>query len=77
MSEAPMYRGMDNEPVYEWEVSDMFRDYLDEILPEVRIGSYTYGAGRVLAEIDPIAFRCDMLMWADDKVTDGEWSEWE
>ncbi len=44
--------------VNEWEISDEeYEELIDEISGEVQIGSLTYSAGRVLREVDPIAFR--------------------
>lgn len=37
-----------------------FKEFLDDNLPEVKIGNLSYGAGRVLEEIDPIAFNQSM-----------------
>jgi len=51
-------KGVDNF-INEWEISDEeYEELIDEISPEVKIGSLSYSAGRVLREVDPIAFRC-------------------
>lgn len=47
-----------------------FKEFLDDNLPEVKIGSLSYGAGRVLEEIDPIAFNQSMYDHFDSLKTD-------
>lgn len=44
-----------------------YRDYLDEVWPEVQVGPYTYGAGQALYDLDPIAFRVGMADWLAEK----------
>lgn len=47
-----------------------FKDFLDDNLPEIKIGTLTYRAGRVLEEIDPIAFNQGMYDHFDSLKTD-------
>ena len=35
-----------------------YEDYLNEVLPDVTIGSLVYSPGHALRRVDPIAFRC-------------------
>lgn len=35
-----------------------YRDLLDEIYPEVKIGYLTFSPSRIVEELDPTAFRC-------------------
>ena len=44
---------------------EAYEELIDEISEEVKIGSLTYSAGRVLREVDPIAFRCGMADESD------------
>lgn len=37
-----------------------YMDYLDEIYGDVQVCGYTYGHGRTLEAIDPVAFRCGL-----------------
>jgi hypothetical protein len=47
--------------VNNWSIDeDEYEALIDEINGDVTIGSLTYSAGRVLREVDPIAFRCGM-----------------
>lgn len=39
---------------------DAYIDMLDDVYGDVVIGSLKYSTGRVLKEIDPIAFNCGM-----------------
>lgn len=41
----------------EWEIEEAYRDWLDEVYGEVRIGNYTYLTSVALAQVDPIAYR--------------------
>lgn len=46
--------------VTEDEIESEFRDMLDEIFESFRFGSLTYCPSRVLSEIDPVAYRCEL-----------------
>lgn len=37
---------------------DEYADHLDECYGNVEVCGYSYGAGRLLKEVDPTAFRC-------------------
>ena len=37
-----------------------YEDRLDDIYGDIKIGSLTYSTGRILKEIDPVAFNCGM-----------------
>jgi hypothetical protein len=39
-------------------MDDLYDEWLDEALGEVKIGTLTYQASRVLKEVDPTAYRC-------------------
>ena len=39
---------------------DAYEEFIDELYPEVRIGALAFSPGRILKEMDPIAFRCGM-----------------
>jgi len=63
-----------------------YDDMLDEVSGPVRIGSLEYSASRVLAEIDPTAYRCGFSNWLDaenfaevdgDYYTSGDYDEAE
>jgi hypothetical protein len=40
---------------------DAYEAYLTEIFGSIKIGCCEFDAGRILKEMDPIAFRCGML----------------
>jgi len=48
------------------ELETQCNDLLDETLPEVVIGNYSYSPSRVLAEVDPIAHRQEVLTYIDN-----------
>lgn len=53
------------------EVYDRYDEMLDECTPIVKVGMLEYSPSRVLKEVDPIAYRCDINDWLDSLVTDG------
>lgn len=42
-----------------------YDEYLDEIYPEVEIAGVTFSPSRILAEVDPTAYRCGFSDWVD------------
>lgn len=59
-----------NKKIFPIEAETYFREFLDDNLPEVEIGNLRYGAGRVLEEIDPIAFNQSMYDHLDSLKND-------
>lgn len=48
------------------ELVEAYRDFLDEVVEEeVVIVGYTFSPSRILEKLDPIAFRCGYLEYAD------------
>lgn len=47
------------------ELVEAYREFLNEIEHNVTIAGCTYDPARVLEEVDPIAFRCGYLDYAD------------
>jgi len=48
-----------NEFVNNWSIDeDEYEELLTELYGDVQIGSLSYSTGRVLREVDPIAFSC-------------------
>lgn len=47
------------------ELLESYREFLDECYTSMDIGGITFDASRVLEELDPIAFRCGYLDFAD------------
>lgn len=76
MSINPDYIAPDGETFTHDEMEDRYEEWLDEICDEVRIGAMTYAPGRVLREVDPIAFRVGTSEWIDGEVQDGALDEW-
>ena len=48
-----------------------YREFLNDTLPRVLIFDLSYGAGEVLEEVDPVAFRTGMNDYLDSLKTDG------
>ena len=71
----PDYVGIEGETFTEDELEDNFQDYLDNEMPEFTFGNLSYGAGRVLREIDYTAFRESFNDWIDSADHIDEWSE--
>lgn len=57
--------------VFPIETEGYYRDFLNDCCGEVEIGNLKYQAGRVLEEIDPIAFRTGMLDQLDCEIKNG------
>lgn len=47
------------------ELVEAYREFLNEIEPEVTICGCTFEPAAILEELDPIAFRCGYLEYAD------------
>lgn len=45
---------------------DMYEEFINEIYPEVKIGQLTFSPGKILRELDPVAFRCGMSEEEED-----------
>lgn len=48
------------------EIEDMYEDMLDDCNEVVNIGGMRYNPGRVLREVDPIAFDCGVSEYMDE-----------
>jgi hypothetical protein len=59
---SPGYREIETES----EVEDRFSDMLNETHERVSICGYDYDPARALKEIDPVAFRQELLNWLDE-----------
>lgn len=47
--------------------TDSYDEMLDEVYGDVEVGSLSWSASRVLAEMDPTAYRCGISDWADNE----------
>ena len=68
---------MDN---FEIEVTDEeYADFLDEQYGEVKVAGYTFNTSRILSKLDPTAFRCGKLDYANslDKGDNADFQELE
>jgi hypothetical protein len=52
------------------DLEQRYRDMLDECYPEVDAGGLTFAVSRVIEELDPTAFRCGAVDYADSLVSD-------
>ena len=66
------YVNVEGELFTESVLEDTFADGLDDCYGPVSVCGYEYDAGRVLREMDPIAFRESFLGWIDAQQRDGE-----
>lgn len=57
------YDAIDEEAAYD--------AFLDEVYPECNVAGLRYQTSRVLAEIDPTAYRCGKNDWLDGEMKDG------
>nr|DAV40554.1 MAG TPA: hypothetical protein [Caudoviricetes sp.] len=66
------YVNAEGELFTESELEDTFADRLNDCYGPVSVCGYEYDAGRVLREVDPVAFREGFLDWLDAQQSDGE-----
>ena len=76
MSNTPDYITPEGEELYYWEMENRTEETLDELYPMVTIGYLSYEAGRVLREIDPIAFDECVQGEIHSLMEDEELDEW-
>lgn len=58
------------------EVEDIFQEFLDDLYGFPDIAGYSFGTGRILREIDPIAFREEFNNWLDSEIKQGHYREY-
>jgi hypothetical protein len=56
---------MSLEKISEEKLREMFDDVLDEMRPKVELFGYDFQASRILRELDPIAYECELRNYAD------------
>lgn len=66
------YVNLQGELYAERELVDEFMGVLNEVGGVVEVCGHHFDAGRVIRELDPIAFREELLFWIDAQVRDGE-----
>ena len=53
-----------------------YTDMLDEVYGDIEVCGMTYEAGRVLRDVDPVAYRCGFIDWCDAEGFDtDEWND--
>lgn len=52
------------------ELLEMYREFLNEVYPEVTIAGCTFYPDSILEELDPVAYRCGYLDYADSEGID-------
>lgn len=55
----------DTQKLSESEAAQQYADYLDEVCGEVSVAGLSYMTSRVLADVDPIAYRTGFNDWLD------------
>lgn len=63
----------DGEELTEDELDDATQEFLEGIYDDVDVCGYPMSAARVLREADPVAFRQEVLNYADAMIRDGDW----
>lgn len=76
MSDTPDYIAPDGEEIYYWEMENRAEETLDDCYEPLVVGYMTFEAGRVVRQVDPIAFRQCVLEEVDSLMDDGELDEW-
>jgi hypothetical protein len=67
--------GEDGAEVWYGDAESITEDMLDEVCETVAIGNLSYDPGRVLREIDPVAFRETVLEQVNSWTEDGYFTE--
>jgi uncharacterized ferritin-like protein (DUF455 family) len=49
----------------EEQATELFNEFFNEVIGDVKIGNLTYEASRTLKEVDPIAYHQEFLNWMD------------
>lgn len=49
----------------EYEAEKLYNDMLDDVYGDCEVAGMKYQTSRALKELDPIAYRCGLLDWAD------------
>lgn len=57
--------------LHDYQLEGMFREFLDDVYETAEICGLYYSPSRALAEVDPVAYRCDFSIWLDSQLTDG------
>lgn len=61
---------MKRKPISDYELEQMYCEMLDEVHGTVKVAGYEYETSRVLAEIDPVAFRCGLSDYISFQIED-------
>jgi len=56
-----------HERISERELLQRYRDDLDEIYGDIKLGGLTFFPAQVIEELDPTAFRCGFADWTDSE----------
>lgn len=59
------------------QMEDIFQEWLDDCYGEVDIAGYSMSTGRILREVDYIAFREEFNNWLDNEITEGNFREYD
>jgi hypothetical protein len=57
------------------DLAGMHDDLIDELYPVVTIGIYQWAPADVLKRMDPVAYRCSVIEYADQLHQDGQITE--
>ena len=60
---------------FHYQIEDLCEDQIDECCEVVSIGTFKYNPGRVLREVDPIAFNEEVNNFIDDLLSEQGWTE--
>lgn len=63
------YRDMSTgEELAEWELQERYDNMLDEVYGTLTVAGMEYETSLILAELDPIAYRCGFNDWLDSEL---------
>lgn len=65
------------EAISENDLEILYDEMLDEVHGEIKIGTLSYFASKVLSEVDPTAYRCGFADWLDYECQDDRFVEIE
>lgn len=55
------------EKISEYDATERFDDFLNEMYEPIRLCGYDYDAARAFKEVDPIAYRQEFNNWLDSE----------
>ena len=66
-----MFDAYTGEALDDYDLHELFDEYLDEIYGTVEVAGLTFDVVTALKELDPIAYHCSYVDWLSSELEDG------